>query len=192
MNKDILKNILLILLLGLTGFSMFKYVSELMEKYRLKDSLIQAQDQITALVQERQNLLQNIEKEKELKEQLALKSTNLKSYLKASKNRITRLLHDNAVTKDNLEEAKARFSILKAENKALIDGRKRLYAENEQFKLKLNSVTELKKIIRDLRNKKHNDPIIGTEGNRGFLIKDGQSTAVERVKIEVIPAQTKE
>ena len=192
MGKDKLKNIVIILLIGITAFSMVRYMSELRERYRLQENLTQAQGRIVVLAQEKQNLLQEIEKEKGLKEQLALKNTNLKDYLRASKNKITRLFQDNAETQGNLEELKAKLSVLKAENKALIDGRKHLYAENEEFKLKLSSIVELKKAIRELKAKKHNDPIIETEGNRGFLIKDGQSTAVERVKIEVIPAQTKE
>ncbi len=192
MNKDMCKNIALILLIGIVAFSMVGYMSELRERYRLKDSLTQAQGQITVLVQEKQNLLQEIEKEKGLKEQLALKNTGLKDYLRASKNKITRLFHDNAKTQTSLEEQSAKLSILKAENKALIDGRKRIYTENEQLKLKLGSIVELRNAIRELKNRKHNDPFIETEGNRGFLIKDGKSTAVERFKIEVIPAQTKE
>lgn len=186
------KNIVLILLIGITAFSMVRYMSELRGRYRLKEGLIQAQGQIAVLVQEKQNLLQDMEKEKELKEQLAQNNANLKNYLRASKNKITRLFEDNARTQGSLEEQSAKFSILKAENKALIDGRKRIYAENEQFKLKLSSIVELRKAIRELKIRKHNGPVIETEGNRGFLIKDGQSTAVERVRIEVIPAQTKE
>jgi len=192
MNKNMVKNIVLILLIGITGFSMVRYISELKEKYRLKESLIQAQGQISVLVQEKQNLLQDLRKEKELKEQLAQKNANLKGYLKASKNRIARLFQDNAKTQGSLEELSAKLFILKAENKALIDRRKRIYAENEQFKLKLSSILELKKAIKELRANKRRDHALETEGNRGFLIKDGQSTAVERVKIEVIPAQTKE
>ena len=158
----------------------------------IQESLTQAQDRVTVLAREKQNLLREIGKEKELKEQLALKNTNLKDYLKASKKKIADLFQENAKTQGSLEELNAQLSILKAENKALIDSRKRIYAENEQFKLKLSSVVELKKAIRELKAKKHKVSEMGIEGNQGFLIKDGQPTVVERVKIEVIPAQTKE
>ena len=77
MNKDMVKNIVLILLVGITVFSMVRYMSELRERYRLKESLTQAQGQVTVLVQEKQNLLQELEKEKKLKEQLALKNTKI-------------------------------------------------------------------------------------------------------------------
>lgn len=191
MHKNMFKNILIILLLGITAFSMVKYVSELKERYRLQDSLMQAQDRITALAQERQNLLQEIGKEKGLKEQLALKNKGLKNYLRASKDRISRFFRDNTVVENNLEEVSAKFSILKAENRSLIGSRERIYAENEQMKLKLSSVVELKKAIRELKSKKYVPHDLIAEGNEGFLFRDGHSTVLEKVKIEVIPAQTK-
>ncbi len=155
MNKDAVKNIALILLLGITAFSIVRYMSELKARYRLQDSLVQAQGEVAALTQEKQNLLRELGKEKELKEQLALKNISLKGYLRASKDRISRLFQDN-------ENTSAKFSILKAENRALIDSRKR------------------------------RTPALETEGNRGYLLKQGQSTTRAKIKIEVVPAQIKE
>lgn len=192
MNKDVLKNIALIGLVGITAFSMVKYVSELKARYMLQDSLGQAQGQIVVLAQEKQNLLQGLRKEKELKQQLELKNINLKDYLRASKERIARLFQSNASAQNDLEDTKIRFSILKAENRALIDSRRRIYIENEEFKLKLSSVDELKKAIGELKIKQREDLILETEGNRGFLTKDGRLTTPEKIKIEVIPARTKE
>ncbi len=190
MNKDGVKNIALILLLGITVFSMVKYVSELKARYRLQDNLAQAQGQITVLAQEKQNLLRGLKKEQELKEQLELKNSDLKGYLRASKQRITRFFQDNAKIQNNLEEAGFRLSILKAENRALINSHKQIYMENKGFKLKLSSVVELKETIKELRAKKRRK-LDSEAGNRGFLIRGGRSTALEKVKIEVIPAQTK-
>jgi len=143
------------------------------------------------LAQEKQNLLQEIEKEKELNKQLSAKNVNLKVYLKASKNRMVRLFQDNSRTQKELEDIGAKFSVLKAENRALIDSHKRRYIENEQFKLKLSSVVELKKAIRELRSKRTQASGSAAEGNQGFLIRDGRST-LEKIKIEVVPARTKE
>jgi len=186
------KNVVIILLLGIATFSMFKYVSELKAIFRLQDSLTQTQDQVAVLAQEKQNLLQELDKEKELKTQLALKNKGLKDYLKASKDRIARLFHDNEVIQSDREEVLVKFSILKAENQALIDRQKRLYLANEQFKSKLSSVVELKKAIRELKSRKHKAPDLIAEGNQGFLIKDGRSNDLGNIKIEVVPARTKE
>ena len=147
---------------------------------------------IIQLAQEKQNLLQELGKEKELKEQLILRNAGLKSYLKASKNKIARLFQDKARIQDNLEDVSAKFSILKAENRVLIDQHRRVYTENEQFKIKLSSVVELKKALRELKINKRKVLASVAEGNRGFLIRNGQPTITDKVKIEVVPAQTKE
>jgi len=192
MSKGAVKNILTILLLSITVFSMVRYLSELKARCRLQDSLTKAQDEVAVLVKEKQNLLQELGKEKELKERLALKNSGLLNYLKASKNKIARLFQDKARIQGNLDNTSAKFSILKAENKVLIDQHKRIYAENEQFKAKLSSVVELKKAIRELRAAKRKVRASLTEGNRGFLIRNGQPVIQEKIKIEVVPAQTKE
>jgi uncharacterized protein (DUF3084 family) len=193
MNKNALKNIALILLLSITAFSMVRYVSELKARYRLQDSLSVAEEELAILAQERQKLLQELEKEKALQEQILQKNANLKLYIKASTNKIMNLFRSNSRTKSNLEDINTKFSILKAENKALIDSRKRIYLQNEEFKAKLSSVAELKKAIRALRGKKQKPSVFSVEeGNEGYLIKDGQSTTIAKVKIEVVPAQTKE
>ncbi len=190
MNKETVKNIALILLLSITAFSMVRYVSELKARYRLSDSLAQAQGEIAILTQEKQNLLQELEKEKGLKERLALKNANLKAYLRAGKNRIARLFLDSSRIQNNLEDVSARLSILKVENSVIIDSRKRVYLENEELKAKLGSVVELKKAIRELkaRKKKRKAAVLKTEGNQGYLIKEGQSTSPDKIKIEVFSA----
>jgi uncharacterized protein (DUF3084 family) len=191
MNKDAIKNLALILLFGVAAFSMVRYVSELKARFRLQDSLTQAQGEVAGLTQEKQNLLQELGKEKKLNQQLAAKNVNLKDYLIASKDRITRLFRDNSKTQNELEEVNAKFAVLRAENRALIDSHKRSYMANEQFKLKLSSLVELKKAIRELRTKRSEASGLEIEGNQGFLIRDGRST-LEKIKIEVIPAKTKE
>jgi len=185
------KNLAFILLIGVTAFSMIRYVSELKERFRLQDSLIQTQSEVAVLAQEKQNLLQELGKEKELNVQLTAKNVKLKAYSRASKVRIARLFRDNSKTQDELEEINTKFAILKAENKALITSHKRSYIENEQYRLKLNSVVELKKAIRELKTKRSRVLGLESEGNQGFLIRDGRST-LEKIKIEVVPAKTKE
>jgi regulator of replication initiation timing len=191
MNKDTVKNLALILLLGVATFSMIRYVDELKARFRLQDSLTQAQGDVAVLAQEKQNLLQELGKEKMLNEQFVAMNVKLKGYSKASKVRMTRLFQDNFKIKNEFENVNAKFAILKAENMALIDNRKRSYMENEQLKLKLSSVVELKKAIRELRTKRPKVSSLAIEGNQGFLIKNGRNT-LEKIKIEVVPARTKE
>jgi hypothetical protein len=181
MNKGVVKNLVIILLLGLTVFSMVRYGSELRERLSLEDTLAKAQGELSVLNQEKQNLLQELGNEKERNESLTAKNANLKAYVKASKTRMDRLFKDKA----ELETVSAKFTVLKAENRALIESRKRVYLENEQFKLTLSSVPELKRAIRALRSKKP-DTQIPQDANQGFLIRHGRST-LGKVKIEVVP-----
>ena len=190
MKKDEIKDLALILLLGIAAFSMVRYVSELKARFRLQDSLTQAQGEVAALTKEKQNLLQELGKEKELNGELTARNVMLKDYSRASKARMTRLFRDNSKIQNEFEDINAKFAILKAENKALIDSHKRNYIENEQLRLKLSSVVELKKAIRELRMKRPKDLGLETEGNRGFLIREGRSTS-EKIKIEVVPAPYK-
>jgi hypothetical protein len=187
MVKEKVKNLVLVLLLGIAVFSMVRYVAELKERFRLRENLMQSQAQINSLVQEKQNLLQELGKEQELNEQLSVRNTNLKANLKAGRERISRLFRENAGAKADLEKINAKFLVLKAENTSLIQTHERIYAENEQYKLKLGSILELRKAIKELRS--HNRKVLGLEaqGNQGFLIKNGRSTT-EKVKIEVVPA----
>jgi chromosome segregation ATPase len=178
-------------LLGVTVFSMVRYVSELKARFRLQDSLAQSQGEVAGLTQEKQNLLQELGKEKKFNEQLAAKNSNLRAYLKASKDRMGRLFQDNSRNQNAFEEINSKFAVLKAENRALIDIHKRIYVENEQFKNRLGSVVELKKAIKELKAGKRKVLGLETEGNQGFLIKDGQLTS-GKIKIEVVPAKTKE
>ena len=191
MNKDLIKNLALILLLSIAAFSIFKYASELKARYRLQDKLIQVQGEVMVLTQEKQKLLQELGKEKELNEQMLQKNANLKLNLKASMHKIAHLFRSNLKIQSNLEDVNAKFSILKAENRALIDSRKRIYLQNEEFSTKLSSVVELKKAIRDLRTRKHNSTILLINGNQGYLTKDGQLTTTAKVKIEVVPVSYK-
>jgi len=190
MNKNVIKNLILILLLGITAFSMVRYVSELRARVKLQGSLTQAQDEVVILKQEKQNLLQELGKEKELNEQLAAKNVKLKAYSKASKIRMTRLFRDNSKIQNEFEDINAKFAISKAENKTLINSHKRNYVADEQFPLKPSSAVELKKASQELRTGRPKTSGLGIEENQGFLIRDGRST-LERIKIKVIPATYK-
>lgn len=190
MHKDKIKNLALILMVGVALFSMIRYAIELKMRFKLQDDLVSFQSQVTTLTQEKQNLLLELGNQKRASEQLGEKNAKLKAYSKASQNRLTRLFREKTKAQTELEDFSAKFSILKAENRVLIDSRKRSNLENEQLKLKLGSVVELKKAIRELRLKKPDALGLETGGNQGFLIKDGRSTT-EKIRIKVTAAPYK-
>ncbi len=191
MNKGLLKNILIVLLSTIIIFSIFRYKVLLDEKYALMNNLGEARTQVSNLEKDKQNLLQDIEKRKEAEERLINETSGLKSNLKASRTRMTKLFTANDQTHKALNELNCRFSLLKTENAALKEQQENMAKENEAFRVKLSSIAELKKAIKEL--KKHKTPGIKTEeGNQGFVMKDGQPTYPAKVKIEVAPASQKE
>ncbi len=181
MNKEIIKNILIVLLLTIAVFSIFKYKVVLNEKYELSNTLSQVREQAAILEKEKQNLLQDIEKRKGLEQEL-------KAILTVGRNRLTKLFAENNEQRKAFDELNARFSLSKIENAWLKEQKEQFSQENESLKAKLNSIEELKKAITELSEYKDQ----AEEGNKGFLIKDGQSTYPVKVKIEVVPASQKE
>lgn len=198
------KNIIIALALGIALFSVFKYTAALREKYALLNSLNQVKEQAVALETEKQNLLQQLEKEKQIEEALAQQKAALKDNLKASRERLTKLFGQ---TQRSIAQLNAQISILKAESQALAEEKDKLTAElaqaaqeNDNLKARLGSLTELKRAMQELRRqvrrvgsvikeKAEAEKIL--EGNRGFLIKDGKVTYPLKVKIEVVPAPGK-
>lgn len=188
-----LKNYKIILiitfLIGVILFSIFKYVVTLREKYDLAIALDQAKGQIAILENEKQNLLQTIEKEKIAQRKLSEMNLELKDYLKASRKRLTRLFKDYALQRKLVQEDNKKIILLRTENKALIKSRAKIMNENTDYLMRLNSITELRKAIKEINSgiytyKLRKNP----QGNQGFVIKDGKPTCAAKIKIQVEPA----
>jgi chromosome segregation ATPase len=206
MNRPVFKNLLIVFLLAIAAFSVYKYSLSLKEKFDLTQSLDQAKTEAVDLVQQKQNLLQSLEKEKQSGQQLMQNNSQLKDYLKVADEHIAELLAQYKKQEDSLNNLESKFSILKAEVAALVEKKDEIFRENESLKTKLGSVEELKKAINELRfSERHKVSLRQQEapedrkeetgkvmeGNRGYLIKDGGFTATSRFKIEVVPTPLK-
>jgi hypothetical protein len=187
MKKDMVKNVIIAFLAGVLALSVLKYISALQEKFELLQNLTKAREEVAALEDQKQNLLADLGKEKEVNAQLNKKNVELKDYLQAGIHRIERAFKDARRAQALLDDASSKIALLKGEKEALILRKDLLTQENEALRLKLSSVEELKKAIRDLKRKQETD-LIPPEGNKGFLIKDGQTNTPAKVKIEVVPA----
>ncbi len=193
--KRRVKHLFIILLLTITLFGAFKYVSFLKKE---RDDLLtlanQAREQAATLEKE-------IEREKALSQKFTQENSDLKDYLKASKRRLTKLFSVYEEAQKKVDQLDSKFSLLKAENSSLLEEKGRIFQENEELKAKLNSVAELKKAMKELRKqmRKVSTEIIRqkpetkkvVEGNYGFLIKDGKLTSPVKVAIEVTPVPEK-
>lgn len=197
MNKSQAKNIVIIFLLTITLFSVYKFAASLAEKYELMNNLNLAKQQAAALEKEKQNLLQELKKDKELQEGLIRHNAGLKEYVHASKARLGRLFKVYEHAQDKIEELNSKFSLLKAENTAILSEKEKIAKEHEELKIRLHSIVELRKAMRELKKQaqkvgiqiiKKTDASKTLEGNQGFVIKDGKPNTPAKVKIEVIPA----
>lgn len=196
------KIVIFVLLLSITVFSAYKYISALSGKYELLNALNEIKQQVQVLENDKQSLLLELEKEKQLADKLSEQNAGLRDNLRASISRLTKLFADAENTQESLEDIRAQFSLLKAENTALKEQSVQMSSENESMKAKLGSVSEMKKAIREFRKqmgkvgkeiKQQVNANQVAEGNRGFVIKDGQPTLApipKVIKIEVIPAPT--
>lgn len=194
------KIILTALLVGITIFSVFKYVAALKEKYDLLKNLSQVKGQVAALEQA-------IEKEKEMQKAFAQENLTLKDELKTNTDKLTQLDLDLQNSQKTIEQLTSQIALSKVENTALREEKDKLTLELAQIsqerdtlKARLSSIPELKKAIKEakmqipkakamMREITKKRRII--EGNRGYLIKNGKTTfPITKIKIEVIPAST--
>lgn len=210
MKKGIFKNTLIIFLLSITAFSLFKYLSLLNENYSLENNLQQTRERIAFLETEKQNLLKDLQKEKELQLSFYSKVTVLKENLRASNLRLTKLFLENDYAEGVIGQLNSEVSGLQEKNRLLSEENSRIFQENQGLLSRLNSVDDLKKTIRDLKKLKRQGKkrikVKVTDlnrkmeirqeasfkeamrGNKGYLIKDGKSTYPAKIRIEVIPA----
>lgn len=213
MYKGLLKNIIIVFLLGTAVFLVFKYTASVKEKNGLLNTISQLKEQEALLEGEKQRLSQELSKEKELEKKTAQKNRALKAYLRAGSQRLAKLFMDYDKTAKVIEQLDCRISLLKAENIALMEQKEELLEKNEELKTKINSPVELKRTLKDFkkqtgkakaspvkefrferlsRPEARQDTLLSEteEGNRGFLVKNGQFIYPAKVKIEVSPALT--
>lgn len=149
--------------------------------FALKENILFLRDKLATLEDQKQKLLQELEKEKNTLQQPNAKNAELRAYLKSAQNRLNESFETLSKAEEKIDKLGAQFSILKAENSALLEDREKLTKEIEAIRIRLNSADELKRALRKLKKE---EPI---ESNRGFLIKGGQPTSTAKIQIEVIP-----
>ncbi|MCX5708636.1 MAG: hypothetical protein NTY14_06680 [Candidatus Omnitrophica bacterium] len=199
-----IKVIIIAVLAGITFFCVYKYIASVHENNSLSANIRQLNIDVQALEGEKNGLVQDFGREKEINSALNQDITGLKDSLDQSKERMAKLETDFQASRKTIEDLNSEFSLVKAENTALRDQVQGLQldisqakAEKEQMQVRLSSVAELKKAIRELRQKARlakkqvQNRIKAIEkiilGNSGFLVKNGKSTLSGTIKIKVEP-----
>lgn len=194
------KILLIAFLVGISGYSVYRYVSLAAEKEAVIKVLDETKERLVSLEQEKQNLLRSIEKEERM-------SGLFKENLFAGRRKISRLWAENLRQKEELE---LDIAVLRAENSAIREQEDKLRLElsmankeKDDLIAKFNSAGELRKALSELRSKRRKDKAsvkkktdrpkdkmfveMIMEGNKGFLIKDGKQISFKNIKIEVNP-----
>jgi TolA-binding protein len=186
------------ILIGVTAFSVFKYLEFTKEKYVLLENLNQLKGEVLTLEQA-------IGKEQELRNTLAQENSALKDTLQVNADKLTQLDTDLQNYQKTIEQLTSQIALAKTENIALREEQDRLLfdldrvsQERDTLKVRLSSIPELKKTIREVSLQTRRAKSMMREiteqrrviiGNRGYLIKDGKSTFPgTKIKIEVMPA----
>jgi chromosome segregation ATPase len=200
------KVILIVFLLGVAAFSIFKYVLILGEKYDLLNVVDKLKEQEAALLNEKQNLLKTLEKQKWLKQKLMEENSIIHEGLISGKEKSAKLEEDLTQAQKTIGELNTQISSLQAEKATVRQEMDKLNTELTQviqekdaLKSRLNSIEELKKAIKELKIQMRKARVKGkdtpevknktgqtTKGNRGFFVKAGKSTyPIKAKKIEV-------
>jgi len=200
------KVILIVFLLGVAAFSVFKYVLILGEKYDLLNVVDRLKEQEAALLNEKQNLLKTLEKQKWLKQKLIDENSIIREGLISGKEKSTKLGADLTQAQKTIAELNTQISSLQAEKAAVGHEMDKLniqltqvIQEKDALNSRLNSIAELKKAIKELKIKMRKARVESNDapgvrnktgqiikGNRGFFVKAGKSTfPVKAKKIEV-------
>lgn len=164
--------------------------------------------QVKVLKNEKQNLLQELKKEKEARERLIQENLLLKGNLQAAQGEVARLKEEISQSRQIIEQLNAQLLTFKqaplpaAEEKSAPKGKTSdLSLQEDELKSHLDSIVKLKRAIRQLRKQVHkvdkefngkSETVRIIEGNRGFLLREGKSTIPARLKIEVNPASAKQ
>lgn len=175
-----------IVLVGVTIFSSVHYYT-LLDQNRILQRLVRSYEK---------KLIDLEQAKKAIEEQLTQEKNLLEMQLREAQEQLRQVTEE-------LSNAKGKIGTLEQTNSDLLALQKELQVkvdliakEKETLEAKFNSLVELKKAIRDLKERLRQEKLAKRqelkakqliEGNRGYLVYQGQSTCRGKVKIEVIP-----
>ena len=205
MIKRYVMPVLMALLIGVATLTSFRYIRIMIERQRIVNALEQAKSQLAQLEGERKTLNQKLENQAQEKQELVRGKQAVEDTLSESQRKFSLIEEQLMQAQKRIDDLNDNLAKIEQENSVLEENRDRLTAQVEQLSQeksaleeRLSSVKELKKAIRELRIKMRNvkvplltrasDEDKKIVGNRGYIIRNGESTYPAKIKIEVTPA----
>lgn len=194
-----MKKYLIVLLVAIIIFSLAGYFKVVKEKQDLLNNINQIRNQIPALENERNDLIQDLEKQKQYQVNLNKEKELLQESLRMAEERISQISAELTEVENTIGQLKPNLLALRKDKQKLKQQTERLRNEKANLEARLHSLKELKMAAREIKESMRQakiqmqekiDEVITQEGNQGYLIRNGEST-YKRVKIEVIPVTNK-
>lgn len=192
--------LIVIFLLGFSGFSVYKYLGARHNLERRTQELIGLREKNTAIAKDLEEYRVQTgelrQKNKALEEEINSRGLNLEQ-----------LKRELAVSRQELASLQRTIEELNLVNQGLSKQEEKmrlqveeLSSEKSALEGRLNSAEELKKMLRDLIRRKRTERLrketvpepkkdkkAGEEGNRGYIVYHGKPTFKSKISIEVIP-----
>ncbi|HOX54288.1 MAG: hypothetical protein PHI86_00320 [Candidatus Omnitrophica bacterium] len=196
--KKFFTTLFVFLIIAFSIFSFFRYFTLLKINYSLEQKINEINTKIAELESTKKNLEIVLDKKKE--EYLALSKENqdLLAKLQDTEKKLNDKNAELETFKKESQDATAKIESLNNEYVKLQEEIKQLQQEKETLQSKFNSLPELKEAYDILKKKlreaklaqrktKTYKEIKEEDGNKGFLLWQGEPTVAKKVKIEVAP-----
>lgn len=209
--------LIILFLIGVSAASLLKAAGVFKANIDLKKNIANLNTKVTNLEKDNVMLKSGLDNEKQVNAKLLADKSALEESLKSVQDRLEQVETSLDNTKEELVRLNNDFNLLKTDNDNLMlvkrDLETKIQAlaqEKQALQDKFNSLDELKKAIHDLKIKKRQERVeskkkikpklpskparapksksaVSLVGNEGFVIRDGETTFKEKVKIEVLP-----
>ena len=189
--------LLALLLLVLSVFSLSRYAPILKAKQELERQNQEARAQLLKLRSDLDSLADRLEGQKVVNQEMRTENDDLRV-------NIAKLQEDLSITNEQLELLTSSLLVLNRENASIEEDRlilserlEKILQDNKNILVKIGSVKELQVMIKEIRKQMSENKMLLrerldeqalAEGNKGFVIKNGETTYPPKVHIEVTPA----
>lgn len=194
--KKALTTLFVILIVAFAIFSFFRYFYLLKINYSLELKLTEINDRIVDLENTKKNLEEVLEKKKDEYLKLSQERQTLVDKLQNTEKQLNQKNTELENVKGEFEQTKLKLESLNNDYSKLNTEVEKLKEEKNFLQSKFNSLDELKEAYNILKKKLRQakleqqrqkaDKDLG-QGNKGYLLWQGEPTTEKKVKIEITP-----